>query len=292
MDNETSMENKTVMVTGGNSGIGFVTAKELAKLGARIVLVCRNKRKGEEAVHEIIKQTGQKEVYLLIADFRSLSSVRAMVKEFKSKFSQLDVLINNAGTQQSKRKETEDGYETVIAVNHIAPFLITLSLLDVLKESRPSRIINVSSGLHKDAEIDLNDLNTKNKKYNGMNVYRSSKLANVLFTYELHNRLRMEGIEDISVNVLSPGLVRTNLGRDSDSFFVKYIFAYLIRPLIGKTPEKGAETIIWLASSPEVEYVSGKYFEDGQETASSPLSYDEDLQRHLWELTAVLAGFK
>lgn len=286
------MRNKTVMVTGGNSGIGFVTARELARLGAQVVIICRNREKGEVAIDKIKSETGQTQIHLLLADFRSLASVRSMIKEFKTKFPQLHVLVNNAGTQQSKRLETEDGYETVFAVNHIAPFLLTLSLLEVLKQNRPSRIINVSSGLHKNADIDLNDLQTKKKKYNGMTVYSSSKLANILFTYELDNRLRMQGIEDITVNALSPGLVRTNLGRDSDNFFTKYIFAYFIRPLIGKSAEKGAETSIWLASSPEVEYISGKYFEDKQEIASSPLSYDEDLQRLLWEKTADLAGFK
>lgn len=285
------MKGRICLVTGANSGIGKVTAMELARKGARVVMVCRNITKGKRVQQKNIEKTGNGQIDLLIADLRSQASIRSMVEEFKSKYNQLHVLVNNAGTLQSKRTETEDGLETTFGVNHIGNFLLTTLLLDVLKASAPARIINVSSGVHKGATIDLDDLQTINKRYKSFQVYGMSKLANILFTYELHHRLRKKGITNVTVNAVHPGFVRTNLGRDGGGFFLKFIFAYLIRPLIAISPNKGAETSVYLASSPEVENISGKYFSKKQEQPSSEISYDRDLQKRLWEVSEELVGF-
>ncbi|MFW9993881.1 MAG: SDR family oxidoreductase [Candidatus Odinarchaeota archaeon] len=285
------MEERICMITGANSGIGKATATELARKGARVIMVCRDEEKGKKVQQEIVEKTSNSQVDLLIADFSSQESIRNMVKEFKSNYDQLHVLVNNAGTMQSKRRETEDGLEKTFGVNHIGPFLLTNLLLDVIKASAPSRIINVSSGLHVSSKIDFDDLQSV-KSYSGMKAYSMSKLANVLFTYELHHQLRDEGVDDVTVNAVHPGFVRTNLGREGGNFLVKYVFSYLIRPFITISPEKGAETSIYLASSPEVEHISGKYFVKKQETPSADFTYDRELQKRLWRTSEELTGLK
>jgi NAD(P)-dependent dehydrogenase (short-subunit alcohol dehydrogenase family) len=254
-------------------------------------MVCQNEEKSKKVQREIIKKTSNKQVDLLIADLSSQKSIRDMVKDYKSKYDKLHALINNAGTMQSKRRETEDGLEKTFGVNHVGPFLLTNLLLGVIKASAPSRIINLSSGLHMGSEIDFVDLQSENS-FSWMKVYGMSKLANVLFTYELHHRLREEGVKDVTVNAVHPGFVRTNLGRDGGNFLVKYIFAYLIRPFVGISTKKGAETSIYLASSPEVENISCKYFTKKQETPSSEISYDRGIQKRLWKISEDLTGLK
>ncbi len=269
------MKGKNVMITGANSGIGKATAIGLAKMGANIVMVCRDREKGETAMNEIKTVSGNEEISLLIADLSSQEQIRALVKNFKEKFDQLHVLINNAGIMPSKRRESVDGYEMNFAVNYLAPFLLTNLLLDVLKRSAPSHIINVSSGLHKTAELDLSDLQSENK-FSSFKVYGQSKLALILFTYELSRRLEGTGV---TVNALHPGLIKTNLGRDF-SFFMRNF-----QKLFSKKPEVGAETSIYLASSPDVETVSGKYFVNRQAVKSSDQTYDEDLAKELWNIS-------
>ena len=271
------------MITGANSGIGYVTSLELARKGAHVIMVCRNREKGEAAKLKITQETKNDKIDLFIADFNSQASIRSMVSEFKLKNDKLEVLINNAGTTQSKRRITQDGLEMTFGVNHIGPFLLTTLLLNTLKASAPARIINVSSGLHHQVStLDLDDLQFEKRKYRYMDVYGASKLCNVLFTYELHERLQAENIKDVTVNAVHPGFIRTNLGRDGGGFFQKYLFHYLIRPLIAKSPDKGAETSIYLASSPEVAGISGKYFVNKEPRRSSELSYDRELQKKLW----------
>ncbi|MFQ5793638.1 MAG: SDR family oxidoreductase [Candidatus Bipolaricaulia bacterium] len=244
------MQGKTRIVTGANSGIGKATALGLAKLGVTVVMVCRNPRKGEAAMAEIKAQSGNESVDLMIADLSSQQSIRQLVADFTDRYQRLHVLINNAGLHLSRRFVTADGIETTFAVNHLASFLLTNLLLDVLKASAPARIVNVTSSAHS-RTMDFDNLQGE-KQYNGMQTYTQSKLANILFTYELARRLEGTGV---TVNCLHPGTVRSGLQRNLPRIF------RLLR-LFFATPEKGAETSIYLASSPEVEGVSGKYFSD------------------------------
>lgn len=271
------MNGKVCMITGASSGIGKTTAKGLAKLGATVVLVCRNKEKGNKTLEEIKSETGNDKISLLLADLSSQKSIRDLVDSFKTKYDKLDVLINNAGVIHNKRTVTEDGIETTFAVNHLAYFLLTNLLLDKLKAGSSSRIIIVASGLERQGKINFDDLQRENG-YSGFGAYNQSKLANVLFTYELARRLKGTGI---TVNCLHPGFVKTNLIRE------RRLVTFLIQPL-QMTPEKGAETSIYLASSPEVEGVSGKYFVSKKETKSSKESYDESISKRLWEVSAEL----
>jgi len=271
------MEGKICIITGANSGIGKATAIGLAKMNATIVMICRSKERGEEAQKEIIELTGNKKVDLLLCDLSSQESIRKFVSEFKSKYQKLHILINNAGVMLSKRGVSVDGFEMNFAVNHLAPFLLTNLLLDALKKSAPSRIINVSSAAHRMAKMDFDDLQSEKMKYRLMKIYGASKLALMLFSYELSRRL--EGTS-VTVNTLHPGLVNTNLGQDQSSFsqgFAKLFF---------KKPEKGAETSIYLASSQEVEGITGKYFAKKQQKQSSEESYNEDYAKRLWKLSA------
>jgi len=271
-----SMEGKICIITGANSGIGKATAIGLAKMNATIIMMCRNKERGEEAQKEIIELTGNKKVDLLLCDLSSQESISKFVSEFKSKYQKLHILINNAGVMLSKRAISVDGLEMNFAVNYIAPFLLTNLLLDVLKKSAPSRIINVSSAAHRMAKMDFDDLQSEKRKYRLFKIYGVSKLALMLFSYELSRRL--EGTS-VTVNTIHPGVVNTNLGQDQSSFskgFAKLFF---------KKPEKGAETSIYLASSQEVEGITGKYYAKKQQKQSSEESYNEDYAKRLWELS-------
>lgn len=269
------------MLTGANSGIGKATALGLAEMGTRIVIVCRNKERGEIAQQEIIEKTGNKNLDLLICDLSSQEQIHKLVSEFKQKYQNLHVLINNAGIVLSKRELSVDGIEMNFAVNYFAPFLLTNLLVDELKKSAPSRIINVSSGVHKRASMDFDDLQGENKKYGAFKNYGVSKLAITLFTYELSRKLEGTGI---TVNAVHPGVVRSNLGRDLPAFsrgFQKTFF---------KSPKKGAATSIYLASSPDVEGVTGKYFVNKQPKKSSGESYNEEYAKRLWEISAEMTN--
>ena len=270
------MEGKICIITGANSGIGKATAIGLAMMNATIVMMCRSKERGEEVQKEIIELTGNKKVDLLLCDLSSQESIRKFVSEFKSKYQNLHILINNAGVMLSKRVISVDGFEMNFAVNYLASFLLTNLLLDVLKKSAPSRIINVSSAAHRMAKMDFDDLQSEKRKYRLFKIYGISKLALMLFSYELNRRL--EGTS-VTVNTVHPGVVNTNLGQDQSSFskgFAKLFF---------KKPEKGAETSIYLASSQEVEGITGKYFAKKQQKQSSEESYNEDYAKRLWELS-------
>lgn len=275
------MQGKVCMITGASSGIGKATATGLARLGATLILVCRHKEKGIKTLEEIKSETGNDKIDLLLADLSSQKSVRDLVSNFKTRYDKLDVLINNAGVYRNKRTLTEDGIETTFAVNHLAYFLLSNLLLDKLKASPQARIINVASGLERQGKINFDDLQCE-KGYSGFRAYNQSKLANILFTYELARRLKGTGI---STNCLHPGFVKTNLIRE------RLLVAFLLKPF-QITPEKGAETSIYLASSPEVEGVSGKYFANKKETSSSKESYDEVISKRLWEVSAELTKLK
>jgi len=276
-----SMKGKICIVTGANSGIGKATAMGLAKLDATVVMLCRSKERGEEAQKEIIELTGNSNVDLMLCDLSSQKEIRSFVSEFKSKFQYLHVLINNAGIMTGKRNHCVDGYEMNFAINHLAPFLLTNLLLDVLKKSAPSRIINVGSAAHRMAKMDFDDLQCENKKPRFMKLYGSSKLALTLVSYELSRKL--EG-SNVTVNVVHPGLINTNLGRDRSSVstgFAKRFF---------KTPEVGAETSIYLASSPEVEGITGKYYVKKEQKRSSKESYNEEYAKKLWEISVEMTN--
>jgi len=284
------MMSKNIMITGPTSGIGKVTARELTKMGHNMILVCRNEEKGKKLKEELQSTTNNNKIDLYTLDLGSLNSIQAMARNFLSEHSELDVLINNAGTFQSKRRLSVDGFELTFAVNYLGPFLLTNLLLPVLKQSPSGRIVNVSSGLHKTAKLDLSDLQTEKRKYQDMRVYASSKLANILFTYALHDRLQEEGNTTLSVNAVHPGFIRTNLNRGGGNLFHRYIFHYLLRPFITKSPEVGALTSIYVATSPEVEGISGKYFVKSQISPSSKLSHDKTLQKELWNISCKLTN--
>jgi NAD(P)-dependent dehydrogenase (short-subunit alcohol dehydrogenase family) len=280
---ERPMVGKIVLITGANSGIGKATSMGLAQLGATVIMVSRDKAKGEEARNEVMEKNGNKRVDLIVADLASLDVVKRLAKEFKRRYERLHVLINNAGGINSKRTLTKDGYETTLGVNHLAHFLLTNLLLDTLKKSAPSRIINVSSFAHKLGKFDFDDLCVE-RRYSALGAYSRSKLANVLFTYELARRL--EGT-NVTANALNPGMVRTRFGR-TGSKGMSFAFA-LLSPFM-KSPAKGAETSIYLASSPEVEGVSGKYFVKKRPVESNKLSYNRKMAKRLWEASEKLVA--
>ena len=268
------MKNKIVLITGATSGIGKETALGLAKLGATIVFTTRNNLKGEKTKKELITTTNNKNIHMLKCDLASFESIRNCCKEFKSKYDKLHVLINNAGVWDFKRRESKDGIETIFATNYLAPFLMTNLLLDVLKKSNPSRIINVTSGMHY-GTINFDDIEFK-QKFSGAKAYRQSKLGLILFTRFLAKKLEGTGV---TVNCVHPGMNKTDLGRDAGGF------SQMIFKLMGKNPEIGAETSIYLASSPDVENITGEYFAKEKIKRSSKESYDMDLAKKLWDVS-------
>jgi NAD(P)-dependent dehydrogenase (short-subunit alcohol dehydrogenase family) len=281
----TSMQGKVCLVTGANSGIGKATAQGLAQMGATIVMVCRDQTKGEKAQNEIKAKSGNAAVDLLLADLSSQESIRQLVEKFQRHYEQLHVLINNAGSVHLSRRETVDGLEMTFAVNYLAPFLLTNLLLDKLKASAPSRIVNVSSESHQSGYMKMDDLQLETN-YRFMRAYGQSKLALVLFTYELARKLQGTGV---TANCLHPGFVATNIGQSGIGYVGRSIVK-LIFTSLGLSPEEGAKTSIYLASSPDVEGVTGKYFVKSIPIRSASISYDESLQRQLWDESAKLVN--
>ncbi|MCH8064950.1 MAG: SDR family oxidoreductase [Chloroflexi bacterium] len=296
------LSGRTCMVTGASRGIGEATAAALAGMGAHVVLVCRDRERGEAALGEIRAGSGSEAVEVMIGDLSSQRQIRQLAADFRSKHDRLHVLINNAGTFEGGRSETEDGLETTFAVNHLAPFLLTNLLLPVLVASEPSRIVTVSSTGHGyGTKINFDDLQGE-RRYRAGPAYSQSKLANVLFTYELARRLEGTGV---TANCLHPGAVYTGLLR------YKGVVGAVVRTLIGASrpfllnTEQGAATSVYVASSPEVDGVTGHYFRK-QEFAvwpmgfnapvravrSSKQSYDESVARQLWEVSEALTDVR
>lgn len=273
---------RVCVVTGATRGIGRATAIGLAKRGATLVLVCRRPEEGAAVAHEATG-AGAPMAQVVLADLASQAAIRAAAAEIMSRHSQLHVLVNNAGVILRSRQTTVDGFEMQFAVNHLAYFLLTNLLLDPLKKGAPSRIVNVSSGAHQGGRIDFDALQSE-RRYGPIRVYSMTKLANLHFTYELARRLEGTGV---TVNAVHPGVVSTRL-----------LASYLDLPLVGGTiarafgskPEKGAETSIHLAASPAVSGITGGYFVGGQQSRSSPASYDEATARRLWNVSAELTG--
>jgi NAD(P)-dependent dehydrogenase (short-subunit alcohol dehydrogenase family) len=277
------MKDKICIVTGANSGIGKVTALELARMGAQVVMGCRNMEKGEEALQEIKETSGNDAVSLLKIDLASLQSVRDFVSGFSTEFEHLDVLVNNAGAYIPKRYETEDGFEMTMGVNHLGPVLLTHLLTDALKAAQAARIVNVSSMGHKMARLDLDDLQSK-KRFGAMRAYCNSKLANILHANVLAEQLAPHGI---TANSLHPGVIGSGFAQDEGS-----AFGFLVK--IGKpfimSPKKGARTSIHLASSADVDGITGKYFVRRKVAKPSKAGRNMELARSLQTLSERLVG--
>jgi retinol dehydrogenase-14 len=279
------MGGKVILITGGTSGIGKAAATALAGMGATVVITGRNEERGKRALQEIREESGNDGVELILADLTVQDEVRRLAEELRERHNQLEVLVNNAGLVLSERTETPDGIETQLAINHLAPFLLTNLLLDLLKESAPSRIVTVSSDAHRWAKIDLDDLQSR-KRYRGMQVYGKTKLANIMFTYELAERLEGTGV---TANCMHPGGVNTNFGNNQGG--PMNLLFRLFKPFM-RSPEQGADTLIYLASSPEVEGMTGKYLADRKVKAASDAAYDETTRKRLWEASEELTGLK
>ncbi|XP_027023108.2 retinol dehydrogenase 14a [Tachysurus fulvidraco] len=281
------IRHKTVIVTGANSGIGKATAAELLRREARVIMACRSVERGDRAAQEIRQlqpDTGQLLVRPL--DLACMSSVRSFCLQINKEEPRLDVLINNAGVYQCPYSRTEDGFEMQFGVNHLGHFLLTHLLLDLLKRSAPSRVVVVSSKLYKRGEINFDDLNSEHS-YDAAAAYARSKLANLLFTLELSRRLEDTGV---TVNALTPGIVRTNLGRHVHVPLLAKPLVSLASWALLRSPEEGAKTSVYLACSPDVEGVRGKCFADCQEMKLLPKATDEDVAKKLWDISEVMVG--
>ena len=269
------MSGKVVLVTGATDGIGKATACALAAMGATVVLAGRNRAKGEQVRAELQKQTGNKRLDLLIADLSVQAEVRALAQQYKERYHRLDVLVNNAGAVYTSYQRTVDGIELTWALNHLGYFLLTDRLLGVLKASVPSRIVNVASDASRFGRLDFAP--RAPRRYNGLAAYGRSKRANIVFTYELARRLAGTGV---TVNAMAPGGVATQFGQNNHG---PVAWAYRYGGRFMRTPEEGADTVIWLAASPDLERVSGRYFRDRRAVTSVSQSYDEETQRAMWE---------
>ena len=278
------MKGKVVLITGASSGIGKETAMGLAKMGASLVLVCRDREKGETAKEQIARAAGNVSIDLFQADLLPQREVRRVAAEIKATYPRLDVLVNNAGASFMDYAETEDGIERTMAINYFTPFLLTNLLLETLRNSAPSRVVNVTSSEHYNARLDIDNINKDSRMGTvGSDAYRRSKLTVILFTYELARRLQGTGV---TANCLHPGAVRTKMWDNAGALTPLFRFMSLFM----LSAEKGAQTSIYLASSPEVEGVSGKYFDKKMPKRSSGTSYDEALAKRLWDLSERTTG--
>lgn len=272
----TSLAGKEIVVTGATDGIGKVTARELAKMGASVTIVGRDAAKGETVVRELCQAAGHDRVGFVSGDLATQKGVRAAASAIKGRLKKLDVLVNNAGAMFQRRELTEDGIERTFALNHLGYFLLTHELLDLLKASAPARIVTVASAAHQGAKLDMNDLQNA-KNYSGLRAYAQSKLANIYFTYELARRLQGT---NVTANCLHPGFVASRFGNNTGGIFRLMIgWAKLVAAI---SEDNGAKTSVYLASSPEVQGVSGKYFDKCAAVPSSAVSNDVDIARALW----------
>jgi NAD(P)-dependent dehydrogenase (short-subunit alcohol dehydrogenase family) len=277
------MQGKVCLVTGATSGIGMVAAQALALQGATVVIVARHAERGTATVHRITQATGNTHVELLLADLSAQAQVRHLAVAFQRRFDRLDVLLNNAGAIFTKRLLSTDGLEMTLALNHLNYFLLTHLLLDTLKASAPARIVNVASNAHHGGQINFADLQGEHH-YSGWRAYCQSKLANILFTYELTRRL---GGTNVTANTVHPGFVATGFGRNNHGVFGLFI---RLAQLTALSPAQGAETLIYLAASPAVAGVTGEYFVKKRSVKSSNASYDQAVARRLWQLSEQMTG--
>lgn len=278
------MDGKFCVVTGGTDGIGLVTATTLAERGARVLIVGRNPEKGASAAARIQQATGADSVEFLRADLSSQLEIRELAENIRTRTDSIDVLVNNAGAVFLKRQESIDGFEMTFALNQLGYFLLTCLVRDLLENGAPARIVNVSSDLHKGPQLDFDALDSRTS-YSGFKAYQKSKLANLLFTRELAKRLAGTGV---TANAVHPGYVNSNFGNNNAG-----IMKPLMRvsaTLFGRTPEKGAQTSIYTATSPEVEGLSGKYFRDCKETMPSAEAMDDLAAARLWDICEQMTG--
>lgn len=281
---DASMAGKTVLITGGTGGIGKATATGLARLGARVGIVGRDAARAAATANDIRSASGNPAVDVFIADMSSQAEVRRVAAEVLAAYPRLDVLVNNVGGFWAHRHTPADGLEHTFALNHLAPFLLTNLLLERLEASAPSRVVTVSSGAQSMGRIDFDDLQGE-RKYSGQRAYNQSKLANVMFTYELARRLEGTGV---TANVLHPGVTRTDFGAEDQAWFFSMMSG--LARLFMKSPAEGAATPIHLAASPEVEGVTGRYFANREPKRSNPASYDTRASARLWQESAALVG--
>lgn len=279
---DNSMEGRICLVTGASRGIGFQTALGLARKGAFVVLASHHRQRGETASRRINAYVMSKAADFMLVDLSSQEQIREFTETFKEKYDRLDVLVNNAGGFFLKRRESVDGIEMTFALNHLNYFMTTLLLMDPILASGSARIVNVSSERHRGHEMNFGDLQYEHG-YHGVQAYRQSKLANLLFTYELARRLANT---EVTANALHPGFVKTHLGKQN-----RVVWAVMnVLHIFTKSPKEGAETPIYLASSPDVAGVSGQYFIDKKEVPSSPESYDPDIAERLWNVSEELCS--
>jgi NAD(P)-dependent dehydrogenase (short-subunit alcohol dehydrogenase family) len=282
------MTGRTVLITGGNAGIGKETAVELAGAGATVVFTARNAQRGADALAEIRSRSGSDAVDVMALDLASLASVREFARQFADAHDHLDVLINNAGLTLTKRRETEDGYEMTFQVNHLGPFLLTELLRDQLVAGARARVVNVASDAHKSARhgLDFADLQTANRRYRGFSVYGRTKLANILFTRELARRWDDTGV---TANAVHPGFVASSFGRDGDTGRAGNIVMGLLKP-IALSPAQGARTQVYVASAPELADVTGGYWVKSAPASPSAAAQDDSAAARLWEASEQLVA--
>ncbi|MEU4605546.1 SDR family oxidoreductase [Kribbella sp. NPDC023972] len=274
---------KTVLITGGTAGIGRATALGLATMNARVAITGRDRRRTADAARAI-RAAGGEQVDVFVADLSSEAEVRRLADEILQRLPRIDVLINNVGGYWNTRHVTADGLERTLALNHLAPFLLTNLLLDRLKQNTSARVVTVASNAHATGRIDFDDLQGEHS-YSGARAYNQSKLANVLFTYELARRLRDTSV---TANALHPGVVSTSFGSE-DPGAAQRLFVPVLRPFM-KTPVQGAATSIHVASAPDLEHVTGLYFANSKPKSSSNRSYDQTAATQLWQVSADLVG--
>lgn len=285
-----SMRERVCLVTGASNGIGKAAAIKLANMGASLVLLCRDRDRGETAMAEISLRSGNDDIDLLVADLGSLRQVRKAAIGFLDSGQPLHVLVNNAGAIHMDRSLTEDGVETTFAVNHLGHFLLTNMLLGRMRESGPARIVNISSEAHRigygDGRMAFDDLMGE-RQYGGWKAYGQSKLANILFTRELARR---QNPADVTVNAMHPGVVASEFGRNNRKGWMPWLQG-LYRPFC-RSNEKGADTAVWLAATPEIEGVTGKYFKDRKVRTPAPQALDDHDAARLWRISEELTGLE
>ncbi|MDX1637293.1 MAG: SDR family oxidoreductase [Balneolaceae bacterium] len=281
----TNLNNKVCLITGANSGIGKATARKLADMGAYVIMLCRNEERADAARQDIIEQTGNAGVELLIADLALQHDIRQAAENFTNRFDQLDILINNAGMIGSERTLTAERIELTFAVNHLAPFLLTNLLMESLIAAESARVVTVSSEAHRTATsaFDLKNLQLE-VGFSPMKAYGVTKLCNIMFTRELAKRTRGTGI---TANALHPGMVRTNL--TSEAGWLMYLLFTIGKPFM-KSPDSGAETPVYLATSEEVEEVTGKYFKNKKQVTPAPITRRDEITEQLWKISSEFTG--
>jgi NAD(P)-dependent dehydrogenase (short-subunit alcohol dehydrogenase family) len=280
-----NIKQKTALVTGANSGIGKAVAMGLAEAGARVLMACRSERRGQRARDDIVRKSGNRRVDLLVADLSTTGGVRSLAQQVTSSYRRLHVLVNNAAVLTGTRRITAEGHEMQLFVNHLAPFMLTNLLIDLVKASAPARIINVSSTAHSSGTIDFDDIQHE-RGFKGYKAYANTKLMNIVFTYELARRLEGTGV---TANCVHPGIIHTNLLRNF-SMVLNMLFHALQK--FFKHPREGADTPVYMAIAPELSHVTSKYFKYRQTLGTSQQSYDENVQRLLWEISESLTGIE